>query len=117
MKNRKCEECANLIFGRADKKFCDDNCRNAFNNRINAPATNFVRNVNNTLGKNRRILVDLNPHGEAKIHRDKLLKKGFDFEYYTSSHTTKSGDTYRFCYDQGYLITEGGTVLLVTHTD
>ena len=113
MDNRKCAECENLLFGRADKKFCSDACRNAFNNKINAPSTNLIRNVNNILGKNRRILRELNPNGKHKTHRDKLLKKGFDFDYYTNCYTTKAGDIYRFCYEQGYLILGEGAILLV----
>lgn len=113
MTNRTCTECGKVLHGRADKKFCNDGCRNAHNNRVNAPATNFIRNVNATLGRNRKILDELNPSGKVKVKREMLLKNGFDFEYYTNSHTTKSGDTYRFCYEQGYLVLESGYVLLV----
>ena len=72
-----------------------------------------MRNVNNTLAKNRRILMDLNPDGKKKTHRDQLLKKGFDFDFYTNTYTTKAGDMYHFCYEQGYLNLEEGFVLLV----
>ena len=113
MRDRKCAECGSPLLGRADKKFCEDACRNAFNNKLNSTSTNFMRNVNNTLVKNRRILKESNPNGKQKTHRDKLLKRGFDFNYYTHSYTTRSGDTYRFCYEQGYLILDEGFVLLV----
>lgn len=108
-----CLECKRVISGRSDKKFCTDGCRNAFNNKTNAPASNFVRNVNSILGRNRRIMVELNPEGKGEVHRDQLLKRGFDFGYYTNSHTTTSGDIYRYCYEQGYLNLEEGLVLLV----
>ena len=110
---RKCPECDRPIYGRVDKKFCSDACRNSYNNRVNSDTTNFVRNVNNTLRKNRRILLELNPDGETKSHRDKLLKKGFDFDFHTSAHTTVAGQTYYFCYDQGYLKLADGNLLLV----
>lgn len=113
MEKRQCLDCAIPIVGRADKKFCSDACRNAYNNKVNALSTNFMRNVNNTLGRNRRILKELNPNGKLKTHREALLKKGFDFDFYTNSYTTKSGDTYRYCYEQGYLILDEGMVLLV----
>ncbi len=76
-----------------------------------------MRNVNSILSKNRRILVELNPEGKRKMHKDQLLKRGFDFDFHTSSHTTKSGDTYRFCYEQGYLLLEDGFILLVERKD
>ncbi len=117
MEERKCPECGRPVHGRVDKKFCSDGCRNAFNNKNNAASINLVRNVNNVLAKNRRILVELNPKGKTKKHRDQLLKKGFDFDYYTNSYITKAGDTYRFCYEQGYLLLDEGFVLLVERND
>ena len=87
---KKCLECERPVFGRVDKKFCSDGCRNAYNNKNKAAATNYIRNVNNLLAKNRRILLAFNPSGKAKKHRDQLLKKGFDFEYFTHIYTTKN---------------------------
>ncbi|WP_436515818.1 hypothetical protein [Ekhidna sp. To15] len=113
MENKKCPECEKPVFGRIDKKYCSDACRNAFNNRINATSNNFMRNVNNLLAKNRRILCELNPEGKKKIHKDQLLKKGFDFNFFTSSYQTRAGDVYRFCYEQGYLVLDEGFILLV----
>lgn len=110
---RLCSECERPVFGRADKKFCCDACRNAFNNRVNADATNFVRNVNNALRKNRRVLLELNPKGEAKVHRDQLLRAGFDFDFFTNTLETKEGKTYHYCYDQGYIGLENGYMKLV----
>lgn len=114
---RLCPECGKPIFGRIDKKYCSDACRNAHNNKSNADATNYVRNVNNILRKNRRILLDLNPTGKTKVPRDKLLTQGFSFDFYTNSYQTKAGHEYRYCYDQGYLIFEDGYVLLVVKKD
>ena len=48
---KKCLECERPVFGRADKKFCSDGCRNAYNNKNKAAATNYIRNVNNLLAK------------------------------------------------------------------
>ncbi|MCB9304932.1 MAG: hypothetical protein H6566_30240 [Lewinellaceae bacterium] len=98
-----CIECGEEITGRADKRFCSDNCRSSYNNRLNSDGTNFIRNINNILRKNRRILAELNPSGKARVHRDKLLERGFKFSYFTNEFVTKSGNTYRYCYDQGYL--------------
>lgn len=108
-----CEECSRPIVGRIDKRFCSDQCRNSFNNRLNSDVTNYIRNINNTLRKNRRILVELNPKGKVRTSRDKLLAKGFDFSHHTSTYTTQEGSQYFFCYDQGYLPMEKGYYLLV----
>lgn len=32
--DKKCLECGEKIVGRADKKFCNDYCRNAYNNNL-----------------------------------------------------------------------------------
>ncbi len=100
---KKCLECGTVILGRADKKFCSDYCRNAYNNRKNKAATNLIRNINNRLKKNWRILEKFNPENKTKIHKSKLLDAGFDFNYFTSLYTTKKGSVYYFVYDQGYL--------------
>ena len=117
MQDRKCLECGKPVFGRIDKKFCSDACRNAFNNKANAASTNYMRNVNNILSKNRRILRELNPNGKKKTHKDQLLKRGFDFDFHTRTYTTRSGDSYHFCYEQGYLLLEEGYVLLVERNE
>lgn len=108
-----CQECGNKIAGRVDKKFCSDACRIAYNNRLNSDANNYVRNVNNILRKNRRILSELNTNGKTKVLRDKLKGKGFDFNFYTSSYRTKDGAIYYYCYEQGYLPIEKDGLLLV----
>jgi hypothetical protein len=61
-----CEECGRSIMGRIDKRFCSDQCRNTFNNRLNGHATNYIRNVNRALRMNRRILIGLNPEGKPR---------------------------------------------------
>jgi predicted nucleic acid-binding Zn ribbon protein len=110
---RCCAACGKVIFGRIDKRFCSDQCRTSAYNRLNSDATNYIRNVNNALRKNRRILTELNPEGKVKVRREKLLAKGFNFAYYTSTYTTKEGAQYFYCYDQGYLPIEKGYFLLV----
>jgi hypothetical protein len=110
---RACLECGDAIHGRADKKFCSDLCRVAFNNRLNCDDTNYVRNVNHALRKNRRILIELNTSGKTKISREKLMRKGFDFGYFTSTYKTKDGAIYYYCYEQGYLPIEKEYYLLV----
>ena len=113
MSERVCIECGRPVFGRADKKFCSDACRNAFNNKQNSDVVNLVRNINSTLRKNRRILAEMNPDGKKKTHREEMLKRGFDFQYFTHVYNTKAGDRYRFCYEHGYLELDNGFILLV----
>ncbi len=108
-----CLECGDPIIGREDKKFCSDGCRNADNNKINKDSNKLMRNINNKLRKNYRILSEINTEGKTKTSRSKLLSKGFDFEFFTSVLNTKTGNTYYFLYDQGYLALENDFYMLV----
>lgn len=112
-----CLNCGKAVKGRSDKKFCDDFCRNNYNNQIKSETStnNFVRNINNVLGKNRRILKELLPQAEdmAKGSHDKLIQQGFNFKYHTHQYTNKKGQTYFFCYEYGYLPLENNWYLLV----
>ncbi len=112
---RPCLFCEKPVKGRSDKKFCDDYCRNNYNNQLKSNTINLVRNINNALGKNRRILEDLFTPGEemAKTTKSKLLQKGFQFQYITNTYTNKKGNVYFFCYDLGYLPLENDWYLLV----
>ena len=99
-----CLACGKTLNGRADKKFCNDYCRNAYNNQLKSANSPTVRNINNTLIRNRRILEAL--LGEEKMikqPKDKFLTQGFNFKYFTHNYTNQKGDTYLFCYEYGYL--------------
>jgi hypothetical protein len=101
---KNCTACNKIIRGRSDKKFCNDYCRNAFNNQIKSPTNNLIRNTNNRLSKNRRILECIieNENQFIKIKNEKLLQMGFCFDYTTQIHKNKQGKNYYFCYDYGY---------------
>jgi predicted nucleic acid-binding Zn ribbon protein len=100
---RLCVECQEPVSGRSDKRFCSDYCRNAYNNKLNRDQTKVVRNTNNQLRKNFRILNELNPQDKTKVNRQQLTNKGFDFNLFTSIYKTKKGSIYYFVYNQGYL--------------
>lgn len=110
---QQCLECGEKILGRSDKKFCSDACRNAYNNKQNKDSTNYMRNVNNKLRKNFRILNQCNPEGKTKVSQQNLVSLGFDFKYFTEFVTYKNGSEYRFVYSQGYKFLEDNWILLV----
>ncbi|MEP7107008.1 MAG: hypothetical protein ABI760_03485 [Ferruginibacter sp.] len=116
--SKNCMHCSKPIKGRTDKKFCDDYCRNVFNNQLKADSNNLVRNINNSLRKNRRILKELLPDNErmVKAKRDKLLQLGFQFKYHTHTYTNQNGNVYHFCYEYGYLPLENSLFLIVKET-
>lgn len=80
---------------------------------MNKDSNNYMRNTNNKLRRNYRILAELNSKGKSKTTRLKLLHKGFDFDYLTTIRNTKNGNTYYFIYDQGYMAIENDFYVLV----
>lgn len=108
-----CLECGEKVIGRIDKKFCSDYCRNTFNNKVNKESKNLIRNINNRLRKNYKVLTELNKTGKTKVSRNKLYDRGFDFQLFTSIYTTKAGKSYYYIYDQGYLALENEYYLLI----
>ncbi|HKO81264.1 MAG TPA: hypothetical protein VJU78_12750 [Chitinophagaceae bacterium] len=74
-----------------------------------------MRNINNTLLKNRKILEGILPDEEemAKANKEKLQRLGFQFKYMTHTYITKTGKTYFYCYDYGYLPLDKDWYLIV----
>lgn len=114
---KSCIECGESFAGRADAKFCSDHCRSNYHNRAHGVKVPYVRQVNTILKKNRKILLELNPEGKAKVSKKDLEHRGFDFGYFTNIYNTKSGKTYYFCYEYGYLNTGADWYFLVVKQD
>jgi predicted nucleic acid-binding Zn ribbon protein len=105
---RKCLDCGDPIRGRSDKKFCSDQCRNNYNNRINRDSNILVRNVHCLLRRNRRILSDLYTEGRVKVHKDALFALGYNFSFFTHVIETAEGNTFHYCFEFGFTETGGG---------
>ncbi|GAB3164104.1 hypothetical protein [Telluribacter humicola] len=88
-------------------------CRNSYNNRLNSDSYNVVRNINNQLRRNRRILEEICQDDKAKTTKSTLITRGFDFNFITSQRTTQKGNIYHFVYDYGYLELENDIYLIV----
>jgi len=99
---RKCLDCGEPITGRSDKKFCSDQCRNNYNNKLNSESLYYVRNINSILRKNRRILDYLIAQKKEIVHKDKLTSMGFNFNYFTRIKNMDQNRVCFFCYEQGY---------------
>jgi hypothetical protein len=105
---KSCLNCQETIRGRSDKKFCDDQCRNQYNNGMLRHVNNRMRNINNILKRNRRILAQLKEQREIKI--DELIANGFHFAYFT--HFDEQRKT-KYIFDIGYQVASNERVLIV----
>lgn len=105
MEKKYCIYCHAPVSGRADKKYCDDACRSAYNNRINQQASSFMKSIDNALKRNRRILNSLMPQNtkRIKVTFKNLAALGFNFNYVTHVLSCKNGNTCFYCYDVGYM--------------
>lgn len=108
-----CKNCNQEFVGRIDKKFCCDQCRNTYNNRIKRQHEKHIQDINRILRKNRKILQQFNPEGKTTIRTEYLTKLGFDFRYFTHLFTTKNNNDYRFCYEYGYFNIDDEKTLIV----
>ena len=111
---RLCLECGKPLKGRIDKKFCDDYCRNAYNNKSKIEESTYVRKINQVLKRNRRILEELlGNEGMIKQPKVNFINKGFQFQFHTHQYVNKKGNIYYFCYEYGFLPLEGDSYLIV----
>jgi predicted nucleic acid-binding Zn ribbon protein len=110
-----CILCGKKVSGRSDKKFCNEYCRNQYNNQKNTQNEVWVKTINSILKKNRKIIFSLLQDEEKKnvVTAEKLRLLHFDFRYYTHNYTTQKGTIYYFCYEYGYLLLDNDKVLLV----
>jgi hypothetical protein len=114
---RHCKVCHEEIHGRRDKQYCSDYCRASNFNNFNTDINSLIRRTNYTIRRNRNILAHYTAEGERRIARRALLDSGFNFSYFTSAHTNRTGQTCYFCYDHGYVDEDGEYFLLITTED
>jgi hypothetical protein len=102
---RHCQCCAQVLHGRLDKKFCDDGCRNNFNNQQNSIQNKEIRIINRVLKRNRVILLALLQAGKQQliVRKESLLLEGFNFRYMTHQGVASDGQPYQICYDVGLI--------------
>jgi len=116
MNDRKCLQCFEQLRGRADQKFCGDQCRSAYNNSQYFETNSVIKSVNRILKKNHTILATLNAAGKTTANRSDLQKKGYCFDYFTFSSPTRNSRINYYCYDWGYREQESNKLVLV-HRD
>lgn len=88
---------------------------NTYNNELKYnDNTNFIRNVNNALRNNRRILNDpLADEEKITLLKSLLTQAGFNFKYATHTYTNKKEAVYFFCYEYDYMHLENDRCLIV----
>jgi hypothetical protein len=106
-----CRDCDAKLLGRSDKKFCNDYCRNTYNGKRNRDVSNSVRNINNILRKNRRILLQFAQNNILVCSKTELINLGFRMDYCTRFYTDQEGKNHKFYYD--ILISESNATIVI----
>ncbi len=100
-----CLECGHKIkYGRTDKKFCCDKCRNRYNNAQIKVGRAYKRRVMKALAANYDILDRLVKAGVSSMELFDLVNLGFVLEAVTSHRRVRHHDEYA-CFDIKYVLT------------
>ena len=100
-----CLECGDpILYGRSDRKFCSDTCKNRYHNRHSHYQRALQLKVIGALEKNYGILTGLVRSGINSISLGDLAQLGYNMEYVTSHHKAGRHEEYR-CFDIKYFRT------------
>jgi hypothetical protein len=101
---KECLHCGKELEGRTDKKFCDPQCKSAYQyQRAREQPERFYDKVDNQLKLNRKILKEYNKGGKVTVRAETLLELGFNPKFFTHYWKTQKGDVYLFAYEFGFL--------------
>ncbi|WP_055436642.1 hypothetical protein [Lacinutrix algicola] len=101
--NKTCLQCDSELTGRTDKKFCDSQCKSAYQyQRAKKEPERFYNKVDNQLKLNRKILKEYNKGGKVTVRTEVLNKRGFNPNFFTHYWKNKRGEVYLFVYEFGF---------------
>lgn len=101
-----CLECGNPIsYGRSDRKYCSDRCRNRWHNREYRRWHRRYARVIEILEKNHSILTHLLHIGIASVPKSELAQMGYNFDFVTSCRKVGHRMECR-CFDLRYYETD-----------
>ena len=100
--SRFCLNCGLPVFGRADKKYCDDHCRNDFHNSQAVTNSRLTRSAHKNLRRNYEILSGVVEAGICEIAKDELLVYGFTTKPITEMELREDGTMIYGIYDIHY---------------
>ena len=106
-----CLQCAKVLEGRSDKKYCDVHCKSSYQyQKLKTDAPPFYNRVDNQLKLNRKILKQYNKAGKATVRVTVLQNEGFNPNFFTHFWKNNKNDVYLFVYEYGFLKKKVGNV-------
>lgn len=102
----RCLACGEQIrYGRTDKKYCCERCRNRHHNSMMKDSRAFRRRTLSILSRNYNILEEFAKSGIRSVDISDLLQRGFVPGVVTSYRKVRKHDVY-CCFDIKYIMTE-----------
>jgi len=111
----KCKVCKKEIFGRVDKLFCSNKCKNYYHVELRKVTNIAVKKINIILHRNRSILLELlgKNKRQIKISRMELEYKKFSFKYVTHYYKNSKGKYYNYVYDFAWMEFSDDEILII----
>lgn len=105
--NMRCEclQCGKVSFGRPDKKFCSEVCKNAWHNARQQKSRQLRNRILTALNKNYRILEELISSGRLSAELMPLEERGFRPSFVTGYTRVRYGHDVFRCFDISYSLT------------
>ena len=102
-----CLECGDKIrYGRTDKKYCCEDCRNKHSNRVAKESRAYRRKVMARLSKNYAILDQLVKSGVSWVELTDLITAGFIPDAVTGFHKNRFKSDEYLCFDIKYRMSD-----------
>ena len=102
---RECLSCGGPIrYGRTDKKFCSDACKNRYHNQQMNQFLKIHSKIVHALDRNHKILSHCLSHGLNSIDLNEAIEWGFNPEYVTGLRRSRMRQEFR-CFDIQYVDT------------
>ena len=102
-----CLECGDKIrYGRTDKKFCCEDCKNKHYNRLAKVGRAYRRKIMNRLTRNYQILEQLIKDGVESVDLTDIVSAGFTPETVTGFHKNRCKSDKYWCFDIKYSMSD-----------
>ena len=102
----RCLECGEPVYGRTDKKFCNNNCRNRYHSHLRYAPVKAQNDTMHILSHNYAVLQTVYLLKGGSCPRSTLDEMGFKSEYVTQQVYKKGKHLEYRCFDFVYNLSE-----------
>lgn len=99
-----CLECGTTLYGRANKRFCCESCKNRYHNKRYQAERNLKLRIKTVLDRNYSILSSLVSGNVYSVERQDLQLMGFNIDYMTAFSKIHNRECCS-CYDISFIRT------------